>query len=64
MVDVSATGAKLFSKVPSEVPQEFHLILSRDGQLRRQCQVVWRSAAAIGVRFKSELPPGGAPNNV
>lgn len=64
MIDVSATGAKLLSKVSSAVPQEFHLILSRDGRLRRQCQVVWRSETAIGVRFTSEQWPGASPNNV
>jgi hypothetical protein len=64
MVDVSATGAKLLSKLTSAVSHEFLLILSRDGVLRRQCQVVWRSESAIGVRFALEQRPGGSPNNV
>jgi hypothetical protein len=64
MADVSATGAKLLSKVSSAIPHEFLLILSRDGGLRRQCLVVWRSETAIGVRFTSKQRPGGSPNNV
>jgi hypothetical protein len=64
VVDVSATGAKLLSKVSSAVPHEFLLILSRDGRLRRQCLVVWRSEAAIGVRFTPEQRPGRSPSNV
>lgn len=54
LVDVSASGARL-SVIPGKViAQEFVLILSPDGQVRRYCSVVWRSGTSIGVRFLSK----------
>jgi hypothetical protein len=51
IVDVSTAGAKLRPLKPMEVPAEFVLVLSKDGQVRRRCIVAWQSDAAIGVRF-------------
>jgi hypothetical protein len=51
MVNVSATGAKLIMPDPSEVPDSFVLVLSKKGEVRRQCEVTWRSQKSIGVRF-------------
>ena len=53
MSDVSATGAKLKLAAGGVAPPQFILVLSRDGQLRRQCLVVWQSGATLGVRFKT-----------
>jgi hypothetical protein len=36
---------------PSEVPDKFTLLLSRDGKVRRQCHVMRRSETGIGVQF-------------
>ncbi|MGC1776736.1 MAG: PilZ domain-containing protein [Xanthobacteraceae bacterium] len=51
ILDVSAGGARLQVKNPDELPDQFLLLLSRDGTLRRQCAVVWRLGSAIGVEF-------------
>jgi hypothetical protein len=51
MVNVSATGAKLAVKKPSALPNTFNLLLSKKGEVRRQCEVVWRADRTIGVRF-------------
>lgn len=51
MLNVSATGALLKPKAPTPVPNEFILVLSRNGGLRRRCMVAWRSESAIGIRF-------------
>jgi len=51
IVDISASGAQLKVKSADTVPNRFILLLSRDGRLQRQCEVVWRSENAIGVRF-------------
>jgi PilZ domain len=53
MVDVSAGGARLKVQTPEELPGEFTLVLSRDGQLRRQCAIAWRKDGTIGVQFVS-----------
>ena len=51
MVNVSASGAKLAVKKPSALPNTFNLLLSKKGEVRRQCEVVWRADKTIGVRF-------------
>jgi hypothetical protein len=51
VLDVSASGAKIEIKAPNEVPEQFTLLLSRDGKVRRQCQVIRRSDAEVGVQF-------------
>jgi hypothetical protein len=56
MMDVSATGAKLVlsaaeSPKKIETPDEFELVLSHNGRVRRRCRVSWRSDNAIGIRF-------------
>ena len=60
MADVSAGGARL-EQATAEVPQQFVLVLSRDGRLRRRCQVTWQSGATIGVRFIATLESEIAP---
>ena len=55
MVNVSATGAKLLLPVSADVPDSFVLILSKKGEVRRQCEVTWRAEKSIGVRFIAPL---------
>ena len=57
MMNVSVSGAKLILRAPTEVPDSFLLVLSRKGGVRRQCEVIWRSDASIGIRF---VVPGAA----
>jgi hypothetical protein len=54
MLDVSATGAKLKLAAGGVAPPRFILVLSRDGQLRRQCSIVWQSGETLGVRFQAD----------
>lgn len=49
--NVSVSGAKLRLNGARDVPDEFTLILSRGGGVRRKCRVVWRSDREVGVRF-------------
>jgi PilZ domain len=51
VIDMSGAGARLEFKNIDTVPDQFELLLSYDGHLRRQCSVVWRSETAIGVEF-------------
>jgi PilZ domain len=43
MINISAAGACLQVETPDALPDEFILLLSHDGQLRRPCSVKWRS---------------------
>lgn len=56
ILDISGTGARLEVTSPVNLPDQFLLLLSRDGRLRRECAAVWRSENAIGVEFVGLLP--------
>ena len=49
MLDVSEFGARLRVGDPKTAPQEFLVILGSG--LARWCQVMWRSATEIGIKF-------------
>jgi len=51
VVDISAAGARLVVQASEGLPDQFTIVLSRNGQLRRSCSVVWRSEQATGVKF-------------
>jgi hypothetical protein len=51
MVDVSASGARLSQLGSTEVPDKFDLVLTRNGTVRRKCEVVRRSEQDLGIRF-------------
>jgi PilZ domain len=51
MLDVSSGGAKLQLQAPIEVPDDFILVLSKNGQVCRRCKIAWRSETEIGVQF-------------
>jgi hypothetical protein len=56
MADVSSSGARLIVKTPTEVPDEFNLLLSRNGSVRRRCKVMRRSEGEVGVQFLHPKP--------
>ena len=49
--DISAGGAKFVHKIADELPGDLILALSKDGHVRRSCQLVWRKDDQVGVRF-------------
>jgi hypothetical protein len=49
--DVSVGGALLAHSIGTELPREFILSLSRDGQVRRHCRIAWQTKEHAGVRF-------------
>jgi len=49
--NLSATGAALSLKHPSDLPDAFVLILEMEHR-RRPCRVVWRRVDQIGVTFE------------
>jgi hypothetical protein len=53
MRDVSTGGAQIAMKNLEELPNAFLLSLSRNGAVRRQCHLVWRSDEAAGVQFSA-----------
>jgi hypothetical protein len=55
--DISATGARLRVDGSVTVPDTFELIIESEG-LEADCEVVWRKANEVGVKFL------GAPRTV
>jgi PilZ domain len=51
LLDISEGGVKLQITEPTLVPEEFILLLSRFGSVRRRCRVVWRSDDQLGAKF-------------
>jgi len=51
LVNVSDSGARLIMSSVEDVPDCFELVLSRKGEVRRQCEVTWRREKSVGVRF-------------
>ncbi len=51
MTDISAGGAKLVMEAGINVPDWFVLTMARNAGVQRNCEVVWRAATSIGVRF-------------
>jgi len=49
--DVSVGGAKLTHTIAEEIPAQLVLLLSRNGRVRRRCEVAWRNKNRLGVRF-------------
>lgn len=54
--DISESGAKLTVAGEEQVPDNFTLLLSCDGGIRRICQVAWRSGFNIGIKFLRNPP--------
>jgi hypothetical protein len=50
--NLSATGACLEVDSPVGFPDEFTLVIKTDN-VTRPCQVAWRKAKRVGVRFQS-----------
>jgi hypothetical protein len=51
--NITATGARLRVEGSVSAPDTFELIVELDG-LEADCEVVWRKAAEVGVRFLSK----------
>ncbi len=45
------TGARIVLETECELPERFILLLTRSGEARRHCRLVWRNGLAAGVEF-------------
>jgi hypothetical protein len=55
--DISASGARLELALDEPLPKSFLLFLTRDGNVRRMCDLAWQLATVAGVRFNVERAP-------
>ncbi|HWX83861.1 MAG TPA: PilZ domain-containing protein [Xanthobacteraceae bacterium] len=56
IADISETGARIVLQSECELPERFILLLSRGGEARRRCRVVWRNGLTVGVEFPAPHP--------
>jgi hypothetical protein len=54
--DISETGARIVLEAECELPERFILLLTRSGEARRHCRLVWRNGLAAGVEFPTQPP--------
>jgi hypothetical protein len=54
VLDISDGGARLrpLMTSPDALPEQFTLLLSACGRVRRNCRVIWRSKIELGVQFR------------
>jgi hypothetical protein len=50
VLDITKHGAKVFVEAPRAVPDRFELAFFQGGQ-NRVCEVVWRRAKMLGIKF-------------
>jgi hypothetical protein len=51
IADISDTGARIILQAECELPERFILLLTRSGEARRHCRLVWRNGLSAGVAF-------------
>jgi hypothetical protein len=49
--DLSSSGAKVTIDDPNSLPAKLRLAFSRDARKGRNCEVVWRRGATVGIKF-------------
>jgi|HubBroStandDraft_5_1064220.scaffolds.fasta_scaffold434306_2 hypothetical protein len=54
--DISETGARILLQAECELPERFILLLTRSGEARRHCRLVWRNGLSAGVSFPTPAP--------
>jgi hypothetical protein len=50
VLDISNHGAKVVVEIPPAVPNRFSMVFFQGGQ-NRACEVIWRRAKMLGVKF-------------
>ena len=58
IADISETGARIVLATECNLPERFILLLTRSGEARRHCRLIWHNGLAAGVEFPT--PPAQA----
>jgi hypothetical protein len=56
IADISEAGARLVLARECELPERFILLLTRRGEARRHCRLIWRNGLSAGVEFPTPDP--------
>jgi hypothetical protein len=55
VLDISQGGGRIRLDTPGPVPDQFCLLFTASGTVRRTCTVVWRHEHYLGVAFSSRF---------
>jgi hypothetical protein len=55
VLDVSEDGARILLASAVALPQEFSLVFTKYGTIRRRCRLVWHSGVELGVNYLGPL---------
>jgi hypothetical protein len=58
IADISETGARIVLATECNLPERFILLLTRSGEARRHCRLIWHNGLSAGVEFPT--PPSQA----
>jgi PilZ domain len=53
--DISDRGACINIQDAEDIPDNFFLLLAKNGSPRRRCRVIWRKPRQLGVKFETQL---------
>ena len=55
VLDVSEGGGRIRLEAPLMLPDQFTLLLTSNGRVRRDCRVIWRQDVYLGVAFSARF---------
>jgi hypothetical protein len=55
VLDVSPQGGRIRVETGVSIPNNFVLLFTKSGSVRRDCRVVWRQNGYLGVEFHSSF---------
>jgi hypothetical protein len=55
VLDVAQDGGRIRLEASVAVPDNFDLLFTKGGTVRRQCRVVWRHEGYLGVTFSARF---------
>lgn len=57
IVDISDGGARITLEEPRDLPDNFILLFTTTGTVRRLCRRVWQDGATYGIAFTDVMQP-------
>jgi hypothetical protein len=51
IANISEIGARIVLATECDLPERFILLLTRGGEARRHCRLIWRNGLTAGVEF-------------
>ncbi len=56
--DLSDKRARITLAANAKLPDEFVIVMTAEGRVRRRCRILWRDGLEFGVQFLPDRPEG------